>query len=89
MKKIRFEFVERKELGNGCINFIYKDAFDRKISFIETGTPWVYALDKDNTHVDFQNSAMLNRIVNAYVEMGVRQHDFEGGFYEAIKILKA
>ena len=72
--------------GNNTLN-VYQDQDQNTIAFRDCDQPFVYILNDDRTSPCYRNKKMLEAISNKYVEQGIRQHEYKGGFEEAVKVL--
>jgi hypothetical protein len=61
---------------------VYVDGFN-KIVFMAGKAPWTW----DIIETRGVGARKVEELLDAYVERGVKQHDFEGGFDEATKEL--
>jgi hypothetical protein len=72
--------------GDNCSLLKYKDDKGRIILFRDTNFPYEYLLVK-GTHKDFNNKSFLRKVSDVFVEQGLSQHKFKGGYDEAIQTL--
>ena len=73
--------------GDNCSLMEYKDEGNRKILFRDTNSAFEYVLVK-GTHPQLNNRKTLNKVATEFVTKGLNQHDFKGGYMEAIQTLK-
>lgn len=67
---------------------IYRDTNGDQVGFESTDEPFVWVLNHNYTSPCYRgNKAVLEAVANAYVEQGVKQHEYEGGFDEATEVL--
>ncbi|MDG1950072.1 MAG: hypothetical protein P8J32_04650 [bacterium] len=88
MESTTFELAETIKLdGNNTLN-VYQDHNLNVIAFRDCDEPFLYILDVRRTSPCYQDENILNTVVEKYVEQGIRQHEYEGGFEEATKFLE-
>lgn len=82
-----FKLVKQSNpYGDNCSLMEYKDEKGREILFRDTNSAWEYVL-VTGTHKDLANSKILSKVANAFVKKGLNQHDYKGGYKEAIQTL--
>lgn len=83
-----FKLIEKSHPYKNSNNtlFHYRDEKQRDVFFRDSNIPFEYSLAK-GTHEDFINSKSLKLIAGEYVDKGLHQHDYEGGYEEAIATL--
>jgi len=87
MKTIKLELVKQSNpYGDFCSLMHYKDEQNRSIFFRDTNNAFEYQICK-GTHKDFENKKVLTKVADAFVDKGLAQHQYKGGYKEAIQTL--
>lgn len=69
--------------GDKCTHFHYKDDKGRDFFFRDTNTPFEYKL-LAGTHSTYIDGYLFDLILDKFINQGIRQHDYKGGYDEAI-----
>jgi hypothetical protein len=72
-----------KLISQKAHSYLYKDDCGQTIELETTDISWTFKV-KSPSH---RLMNLQHRIVDVFVEQGVRQHEYRGGFSEAISIL--
>ena len=79
---VEMELVSMGEGSNGVVHYRFKGT-DKGIKFKDGKAPWTYQLLQSD--ISTKNASL---IIDAYNLAGLRQHDYAGGFKDAISVLK-
>lgn len=81
----RAQIINIEGFGAKETTTIYKDSeTGNTISLTSTTTPWTW-IAKTTCPVLEKN---VRKILNKYVQQGIAQHDYKGGYSEATEVLK-
>ena len=79
--------IENKEQPNNP-TYVYADTNGDRIAFKSTNEPFVFQSVPNHTSPCYKGDVkVLTAISDAFVENGVKQHEYAGGFNEAITTL--
>lgn len=68
--------------------YVYQDTNGDEIAFKSTNQPFVFASVPQHTSKCYQgNVKVLQAITDKFVEQGLKQHEYKGGFEEATQTL--
>jgi hypothetical protein len=68
--------------------YVYTDTNGDEIAFKSTNTPFVFASDPNHTSKCYLgNTDALQSLTDGFVQQGMKQHEYEGGFEEAIQTI--
>lgn len=84
-KEVKMTLVSKVDLPKNETEFTYQDEQGNKICFIETNKAWVYALVSEKTSPIYNSTKIMGKVADAYILKGIRQHDYKGGYKEAIQ----
>lgn len=84
-REVKMTLVSKVDLPKNETEFTYQDEEGNKICFIETNKAWVYALVSSKTSPIYNSVRIMGKVADAYIFKGVRQHDYKGGYNEAIQ----
>jgi len=66
--------------------YVYIDQLSRVIGFKSTDIPYNYLLSS-NSDGFYKTSSNFRKVLNSYMNQMMKQHDYEGGWQEAIQTL--
>ena len=72
--------------GDKCSLFHYKNELGLELFFRDTNIPFEYLL-LENSNMVFKDIKLFKKIITEFTDKGLSQHDFVGGYFEAIQIL--